>query len=50
MFLGLAVVLVIAWIVCFFVFHTLGFLIHILLVLAGISIVFHFLRGSKATT
>jgi len=50
MLLGLAALFVVVWIICFFVFHTLGFLVHILLVLAVISIVFHFLRGSKATT
>lgn len=49
MFLALAAILVVAWIVGFFVFHTLGFLIHILLVLAVISIVFHFLRGGTKT-
>ena len=49
MFLILAVVLVIAWIGGFVVFHTAGFLIHLLLVFAVISIIFHFLRGRSST-
>jgi hypothetical protein len=45
MFLAIGIVLVIIWLVSFLAFHTAGFLIHILLILALISIVFHFLRG-----
>lgn len=45
MFLLLGVILVIAWLGGFFVFHTAGLLIHILLVFAVISIIFHFIRG-----
>ncbi len=45
MFLGIGIVLVILWLAGFLAFHTAGFLIHILLVLAVISIIFHFLRG-----
>ena len=45
MFLILAVVLLILWAGGFFVFHVAGFFIHILLILAVISIVFNFLRG-----
>ena len=48
-FLILALVLVIAWIGGFVVFHTAGFLIHLLLVFAVISIIFHFLRGRSST-
>ncbi len=47
MFLILALVLFVAWIGGFVVFHTAGFLIHILLILAVISIIFHFIRGSR---
>jgi hypothetical protein len=47
MFLLLGVILVILWLGGFFVFHIAGFFIHILLILAVISIVFHFLRGSS---
>jgi len=47
MWLWIGIVLVLAWLGGFVVFHTAGFLIHILLILAVISIVFHFLRGSR---
>jgi hypothetical protein len=49
MFLILALVLFLAWIGGFVVFHTAGFLIHILLIFAVISIIFHFLRGRSST-
>ncbi|MGA2988573.1 MAG: lmo0937 family membrane protein [Terriglobia bacterium] len=45
MFVILFVVLLLAWILGGFVFHVAGALIHILLVLALISIVIHFVRG-----
>ena len=47
MFLIIGIVLIVAWLGGFVVFHTAGFLIHILLIFAVISIVFHFLRGSR---
>jgi len=47
MFLLLGVILIIAWLGGFLMFHTAGFLIHILLIFAVISIIFHFLRGSR---
>jgi len=46
MFLGIGIVLIVLWLGGFVVYHTAGFLIHILLVFAVISIVFHFLRGN----
>ena len=49
MFLIVGIVLVLLWLGGFLVFHTAGFFIHILLVLALVSIVFHFLRGSART-
>ncbi len=49
MFLIIGIVLILAWLGGFVVFHTAGFLIHLLLVFAVISIVFHFLRGSSRT-
>jgi hypothetical protein len=49
MFLIIGIVLVLAWLGGFVVFHTAGFLIHILLILAVISVVFHFLRGGSST-
>lgn len=48
MFLILALVLVLAWFGGFVVFHTAGFLIHLLLIFAVISIIMHFVRGSAA--
>jgi hypothetical protein len=49
MFLGIGIVLALLWLGGFLMFHTAGFLIHILLILAAISIVFHFLRGNART-
>ncbi len=48
MLLVIGLILVLAWIGGFVVFHVSGFLIHLLLIFAVISIVFHFLRGSRA--
>jgi hypothetical protein len=46
MMLGLiAAVLVVLWLLGFLAFHVAGGLIHILLVLAVIMIVLHFIRG-----
>jgi hypothetical protein len=49
MFLILAVVLAAMWVLGSFAFHAAGGLIHLLLVVALISMVFHFVRGRKAT-
>jgi hypothetical protein len=49
MWLIIGIVLVVLWLGGFLVFHTAGFLIHILLILAVISIIFHFLRGGSRT-
>jgi len=43
----LAVILVIAWIGGFTVFHVAGGLIHLLLLLAVISVVLHFVVGTR---
>jgi len=48
MFLGLGLVLLLLWIGGFVVFHVSAFAIHILLILAIISVVFHFMRGSTS--
>ena len=45
MFLILAVVLVLAWIGGFVIFHVSSFLIHLLLIFAVISLIMHFVRG-----
>jgi hypothetical protein len=50
MFLGLGFVLLLLWLGGFFVvFHVTAFFIHILLILAVVSIIFHFMRGAAST-
>jgi hypothetical protein len=49
MFFALAVVLVVAWLLGFSVFHVAGSLIHLLLLLALISIVWHLMSGRRTT-
>ena len=48
MFIGIFGVLLVLWLLGFLAFHVAGGLIHILLVLAVISLVVHFLRGRNA--
>lgn len=45
MFLGLAIILAIIWICAFFLLHVTSFFIHILIILAIISLIVHFARG-----
>jgi hypothetical protein len=45
MFLGLFVILRLMWLLGFFAFHVAGGLIHLLLIIAVISLVVHFFRG-----
>lgn len=47
MFTILFAVLLVAWLLGFGVFHVAGGLIHLLLVLAVISLVLHFVRGAR---
>jgi hypothetical protein len=47
MFLEIGIILVVLWLLGF-LFYPLGGLIHILLVLALISIIWHFLSGRRA--
>jgi hypothetical protein len=49
MWLIIALVLVLAWAGGFFAFHVAGFLIHILLIFAVISIIMHFVAGRSST-
>ena len=49
MFLLLAIILGIVWIGGFAMFHVTSAAIHILLVLALVSVVMHFVRGKRAT-
>jgi hypothetical protein len=47
MFLILAVVLALLWVLGWFAFHVAGGLIHLLLIVALISGVLHFVRGTR---
>jgi hypothetical protein len=49
MFLILAVILAALWIGGFTVLHVTSFAIHILIVMAVVSVVLHLVRGSRAT-
>ena len=49
MWLIIGLVLVLAWLGGFLLLHVSSFLIHLLLLLAAISIVFHFLRSGSRT-
>jgi Family of unknown function (DUF5670) len=48
MFLILFIVLLVAWLGGFLMFHVAGGLIHLLLILAVISLIVHFVRGGTA--
>ena len=48
MFLALFVVLLVIWFVSWVAFHVAGGLIHLLLIVATISLVLHFVRGQGA--
>jgi hypothetical protein len=45
MFLGLFAILIVMWLLGFAAFHVAGGLIHLLLIVAVISLVMHFVRG-----
>jgi hypothetical protein len=45
LFLMLGIVLLVVWVLGWFAFHVAGGLIHILLVVAVISLIVHFARG-----
>ena len=47
MFLGVAAVLIVLWLLGFLTFHIAGALIHLLLLLAVIAIVWHFVAGRR---
>ncbi len=48
-FTVLFIILLVAWILGWGVFHTAGFLIHLLLIAALISLILHFVRGTSRT-
>lgn len=45
MLLTIAIILAVLWLLGFLAFHVAGGLIHLLLVLAVIALIVHFLRG-----
>jgi Family of unknown function (DUF5670) len=49
MFLIVFVILLVAWLLGFTLFHVASGLIHLLLILALISIIMHFVRGRGKT-
>jgi hypothetical protein len=49
MFAALAVILVLAWLLGFGVFHVAGALIHLLLLVAIVSILWHFVSGRRGS-
>ena len=49
MFLILAIVLAVLWIGGFFVMHIGSFLIHLLILFAAISLIVHFVTGSRSS-
>ncbi|MCA1664445.1 MAG: lmo0937 family membrane protein [Myxococcales bacterium] len=48
MLLTIALLFFVAWILGFGVFHVASFAIHVLVILALVSIVLHFVRGRRA--
>lgn len=49
MFTTIAIILVVAWLLGFGVFHVAGSLLHLLLVLAVISILWQFIGGRRTS-
>jgi hypothetical protein len=47
MFLTIGVVLIVLWALGFFAFHVTGGVIHVLLVIALIAVVWHFVTGRR---
>ncbi len=47
MFLTLFIILLLAWILGFTVFHVTSFLIHVLLIVAVIALIMHFVRPRR---
>jgi len=48
-FLGLAILLMFLWVGGFVFYHTAGFLIHLLLIFAVISLIVHLFSGGTRT-
>jgi hypothetical protein len=49
MFLALAIILILLWAGGFLIFHVTGFLIHLLVIFAIISLLMHLFTGRRAT-
>ena len=49
-FLIIFIVLLLAWIFSWAIFHVAGALLHILLIVAVIALILHFVRGRTRTT
>lgn len=49
MFLTIALVLLVLWALGFFVFPVVGGLIHIILIVAVVAIIWHFVKGRNTT-
>jgi hypothetical protein len=47
MLIGLAVLLAVAWLLGFTVFHVASGIIHLLIVLAVVAVIVHFVQGSR---
>ena len=47
MWIGIAILLAICWVVAFFVLHLTSFLIYILIIVAVIALIYHFIRGRR---
>ena len=50
MLIALAIVLGIAWVLGYTVFHVASAAIHVLIVLAVVSLIMHFVRGVRTRT
>lgn len=48
MLIGLAVLLAIAWLLGFTVFHVASGVIHVLIALAIVAVIVHFVQGSRS--
>ena len=49
MFLTIAIVLLVLWMLAVFVLHVVGFFIHVLLLLVAGAIIWHFIKGRTRT-
>jgi uncharacterized membrane protein YqjE len=48
MFLTIALVLIVLWALGFFVFPVMGGLVHLLLIIAVVAIIWHFVKGRSS--